>query len=205
MTGSEPTTEDMIRAYLQYLKDPEQLRDEELIAKQRSEAESILDPLAKLVALSELERLEVVDEEPLRKAFVAHAKAWADEKKVTLSAFQTMGVTVDVLRAAGYKLPRVPSSGDATHARPVPTTTTRRRGGRSREQLKELVRARKAGTTFTVRDIADEAGIPAANGISSAQRAIRALVIDGEVTDLGRDPNHAGKGAPPSVYALKST
>lgn len=74
--------EGAVRLYLLYLEDPNKLRDEGEIQRKTQAVLDAKDPIDKLKALRELERVAKVDEAPLRADFVAHAKAWAEAQAI---------------------------------------------------------------------------------------------------------------------------
>jgi hypothetical protein len=86
-TNTTIDAEGAIRQYLLYLEDPNQLRDEAEIQKKTQAVLDAVDPIQKLKALGELERVAKIEEAPLRDSFVQHAKAWADAQGVPVAAF----------------------------------------------------------------------------------------------------------------------
>src|SRR5262245_52093960 len=94
-----------VRSYLVYLDDPSKLRDEGEIQSKTQAVLDAKDPIDKLKALAELERVAKIDEVPLREGFVKHAKEWASDLGVPLAAFREMGVADEVLREAGFDVP----------------------------------------------------------------------------------------------------
>jgi hypothetical protein len=80
MATTTTDAEGAVRLYLLYLDDPGKLRDEAEIQQRTQAVLDAKDPIDKLKALAELERVANVEEAPLRDAFVKHAKAWAEEQ-----------------------------------------------------------------------------------------------------------------------------
>src|SRR6266540_6056206 len=124
MTAAK-TSEEAVRQYLRYLEDPNSLRDEQEIQKKTKAVEGATDPIDKLKAIAELERVASVEEEPIRKGFVEHAKAWAEDTGVPVSAFRQLKVPDEVLREAGFSVPtkgrgRRASGGERQRAKAVP-------------------------------------------------------------------------------------
>src|SRR5687767_3374069 len=89
--------ESAVRQYLLYVEDPGQLRDDTEIQKKTQDVEDAVDPIDKLKAIAELERVSKIDEAPLREGFIAHAKAWAEATGVPATAFRDLKVSDDVL------------------------------------------------------------------------------------------------------------
>src|SRR5262245_4968121 len=104
-TTTKNDAETAVRQYLLYLEDPANLRDEDEIQKKIQAAQDAVDPIDKLKALAELERVSKIEEDPLRQGFVAHAKVWAEQTGVPASSFRELKVPDDVLRAAGFDVP----------------------------------------------------------------------------------------------------
>lgn len=87
------TPEGAVRLYLIYLEDPSKLRDETEIQKKQKAVDEAKDPIDRLKAVAERDRAANVDEAPLREGFVKHAKAWAEEADVPVSAFRELRVS----------------------------------------------------------------------------------------------------------------
>jgi hypothetical protein len=187
--------ENIIRRYLLFVEDPKNLRDERKVQARTQAVLEARDPIDKLKALSELERVATVDEAPLREGFVAHAKAWADDEGIPVSAFRELAVDDDVLRAAGFDVPASP----ARRRRPPPVPRPRRTRAKSVpvEQIKAHV-LRQRGT-FVLTDVqAAVGGSPA-----TVRKAVEDLVESGEVTRVGPVPEHQGRGRAPIQYARR--
>ncbi len=59
--ASSLTPEDHVRLYLQYLEDPESLRDEAAVAKAQVAVDKAKDPIARVKAITQLERAQAVE------------------------------------------------------------------------------------------------------------------------------------------------
>jgi hypothetical protein len=187
----EAAPEDVIRKYLTYLDDPDKLRDEAEIQRAQQAVDDAQDPIERLKALADLERVANVDEAPLREGFVAHAKVWAEEQAIPLSAFRQMNVPDDVLRQAGFELPvgrRRGRRATAGEGRP-------RAKAVSVEEIKAYVSGLKG--TFILTDIM--------NGIGGSQATVRKAVDElieaGQVEKLGPVPGYSGRGRAPVQYS----
>jgi hypothetical protein len=188
-TTPGPDGETAVRQYLLYLDDPAQLRDEAEVQTKTQAVDAAVDPIDKLKALAELERVSKIDEGALRDGFVAHAKAWADQAGIPASGFRELKVPDEVLRAAGFELPpgrrgrSAGSSGGRQRAKAVPV-----------EEIKSYVLAQTG--TFLLADIM--------NGIGGSQATVRKaldeLIDAGQVTKLGPVPNYTGRGRAPIHY-----
>src|SRR5215207_10740409 len=154
MTETAATTpESAVRLYMMYLADPSQLVDAAEVKKLRKAVDTAKDPVDKLRAIAAVERANNADPTSYQQGFVANAKAWAAAEGVPGSAFRSMGVPDDVLRAAGLdggtKRRRGKSKVQAASAR------TRRPSMRS-EQLEQGILAMSG--EFTTKDVVDQVG-----------------------------------------------
>ncbi|HLM63431.1 MAG TPA: hypothetical protein VK306_03960 [Acidimicrobiales bacterium] len=187
--------ENIIRRYLLFVEDPKHLRDEREIQARTQAVLDAKDPIDKLKALSELERVATVDEAPLREGFVAHAKAWADDEGIPVSAFRELAVDDDVLRAAGFEVRASPTR----RRRPAVEARTTRTRAKSVpvEQIKAHVLGQRG--TFVLTDVqAAVGGSPA-----TVRKAVEELVEAGDVTRVGPVPGHQGRGRAPIQYARR--
>jgi hypothetical protein len=185
--------EGAVRLYLLYLEDPAKLRDEAEIQKKSQAATDAKDPIDKLKALAELERVANVDEAPLQEAFVKHAKGWAEEQQIPLSAFRELRVPDDVLREAGFDVPSGrqrrrrggAASGDGRpRAKSVPV-----------EEVKAFVLKQKG--TFILTDVMSGIG----GSPATVRKAVDELVESGQVEKLGPVPDYGGRGRAPTQYS----
>jgi hypothetical protein len=182
--------EGAVRSYLLYLEDPSKLRDEAEIQKKTQAVLDAVDPIDKLKALAELERVAKVDEGPLRDGFVAHAKDWATAQRIPVAAFRELRVPDDVLRAAGFDVAptvdrRRRAAGEAPRqrARSVPV-----------EDIKAFVLAQSG--TFVLADVQSGAG----GSPATVRKAVEELVESGQVEKLGPVEGYAGRGRAPIQY-----
>lgn len=176
-----------VRLYLVYLEDPAQLRD---VAEVQTKTQAVLDaadPIDKLKAIAARQRVASIDEKPLREGFVEHAKTWAAEQHVPVSAFRELRASDDVLRDAGFDVP----------------TGRRGRGvleGRQRakavpvEEIKAYVLAQKG--TFILTDIIGGIG----GSQATVRKAVDELLEAGQIEKLGPVPGYQGRGRAPIQY-----
>jgi hypothetical protein len=184
-----PTPDDAVRRYLQYLEDPASLRDNEEIQKLTSAVLEARDPLDKLKAIAALERAANIDGEPIRKAFVAVARQWAEDNDIPLRAWREMKVTDDTLREAGFRL-----------------TVPQRRGGRAtpsaraRSMPVDDIKQHMVGRVgpFTLGAVGEKFG----GSPATLRKAANELVNDGKLKQLGPDPNHQGVGRAPDLFEV---
>ncbi len=101
--ANEPA-EQAIRRYLQFLANPESVRDDQRIAQLEAQLVGVADVVARLRLLSDIERVKQVDGAPLLDAFLQHARTWATANQVTVGAFKALGVSAVVLAEAGFDL-----------------------------------------------------------------------------------------------------
>lgn len=192
-TSDSADAESAVRLYLLYLEDPGKLRDEGEIQRKTQAVLDAKDPIEKLKALADLERVAKVDEEPLRKAFVEHARAWAEPQGIPASAFRELQVPDDVLREAGFDVPspqrRRRAAGSAEgdgrqRAKAVPV-----------EAIKEFV-LQQTGT-FVLTDVMSGVG----GSPATVRKAVDELVESGQVERLGPVEGYQGRGRAPIQYS----
>jgi hypothetical protein len=191
MTATKSDPEGSVRRYLLYLENPSKLRDDTEIQKKTQAVLDAVDPIDKLKALAELEKVANVDETPLRDGFVTYAREWAETQGIPPTAFHELKVPDDVLRAAG-----LPTSGKRRSG-------ARRAGaaeGRQRakavpvEEIKSFVLATKG--TFILTDVINGVG----GSQATVRKALDELIKDGKLQKLGAAPGHAGRGRAPIQY-----
>lgn len=174
-----------VREYLLYLTDPDQLVDEKEVAKLQARVEAASDPIDRLHAIAEFERVRHPLEDTYRQNFVEHAKRWADENQIPPSAFKALGVSDSALDDAGLE-----SSSPSGH--------------RSRRHHVSVGDVRAAAAeirgTFTAAELA-----AAARGGSpmTVRKAISQMVNSGTIEKLGPTPNWTAPGRAPIQYRNK--
>jgi hypothetical protein len=180
------TGEEAVRRYLAYLEDPEGVRDGAAIADLEARLAKAQDPIEKIRLASELYRAEHVDGSEYRRAFVEHAKGWADAQGIVAEAFVRLGVPVEDLRDAGFPV------GRSRRSRPA-------RARAARVSVEDLKRAALAMTgPFSAADLRGAAGGTPA----TVRKAIDALREDGRLVDLGPDRSWTGRGRSPHLYRV---
>lgn len=186
---NENEAETAVRTYLTFLDDPAKLRDEKEIQKRTQAVLDAKDPLDKLKALAELERVANIDPDPLRKGFVEHVKDWADENNIPLAAFRELKVPDDVLRAAGFDVAaserRNGRQVGRKRAKAVPTS-----------DIKAWVL--KQTDVFLLDDVRNGVG----GSDASIRSVLKGLVKAGKLTDLGAVPDWKGRGRAPLRYQV---
>jgi len=195
-----PTTdaEASVRQYLLFIEDPSSLRDESEIQKKTQAVLDATDPIDKLKALADLERVAKIDEGPLREGFVTHARDWAEAQSIPVKAFQELKVPDDVLRAAGFD---VPAARDRRGRRAIAAGAAAGDGARQRakavpvDAIKGWVLDQKG--TFVLSDVqAGVGGSPA-----TVRKAVEELVEAGQVEKLGPMADYQGRGRAPIQYS----
>lgn len=187
--------EGAVRLYLLYLEDPSKLRDESEIQKKTQAVLDAKDPIEKLKAIAELERVANVDEGPLREGFVKNARAWADEQHVPLRAFQELKVPDEVLREAGFEVPVSRRRGRG--AASAPAEGRQRAKAVPVEDIKSYV-LNKSGT-FLLSDVMSGIG----GSPATVRKAVDELIQAGQVERLGPVPDYHGRGRAPVQYQVK--
>jgi hypothetical protein len=188
----DDTAESAIRNYLLYLEDPRQLVDQQLIDKLRAQARDAVDPIDRLRLFAELERAEHADESRYRLDFVLHAKGWAAANRVTVAAFRQMGLTDELLKAAGL-LADTSRAGRSSRK----SASSSGRSSVTAESIKAHVRSLRG--TFTMADIQSSVG----GSPMTVRKAVQALVDDGTITRLGPVTNWRGRGRAPIAFEVR--
>jgi len=192
-TPAPTVNEAIVRRYLLWLEDPESIKDQDAIKAKAAELADTDDPIRKLALLKDLAELNVSDPTPLRDAFVRVALDYATEHGIPADAFIELRVPEDVLRVAGFQLPRANGSKGPRSAGP---------GVRQRavavpvEEIRAAALARfKVGDTFLLADVADLGGSPA-----TQRKAVDEMVAAGQVERLGPVLNYTGRGRAPIQF-----
>ena len=197
MSNPAPEAEEAIRRYLTFLDDPSKLRDEGEVQRRTVAVLEAQDPIEKLKALALLEKASAIDDQALRVAFVAAAKAWADEHGVSVKAFRELGVPVEVLTEAGFEVPP-----DARR-RTARTAVTGEGGERRRTGVTSAV-IKEATLTFTEPFTIAEVMAKAGGSPLTVRKAVEDLVKEGTVERRGPVPGYAGRGRAPIQYVVVS-
>lgn len=145
------------------------------------------DPIERLKVLAQLQRLRHPVEATYKRAFIEHAKAWAERNDVPPPAFIEMGVPVDVLDEAGL-LP----------VDPPDSATSLGRFGRAVSAERVAAAALRQRRRFT------QPQLRAATGASpmTIRKALAHLIADGKVRVIGPDPDWNKPGRAPLLYEL---
>jgi len=191
-TQDEIDLEAAVRLYLLYLDDPTKLRDEAEIRKKTKAAQDATDPIDKLKALAELERVANSNEQPLREGFIQYAKAWAEEQGVPARAFRELKVPDDVLRQAGFD---VPAGRRRARGATVSTNGRQRAKAVPTEDIKSYILNQKG--TFILTDVMNGAG----GSPATVRKAVDELIETGQVERVGPVPNYAGRGRAPIQFS----
>ncbi len=183
--------EDAVRLYLTFLDDPTKLVDEAAVKRAEAAANNAKDTLARLHALAGLKRAREADGEQLRQDFILHAKRYADDEGIPVSAFREMGVPNDVLAEAGFE--GVPRRGQ------VATGTPRQRAPRMPlEQIKAALH--RLPKHFTLSELAEKAG---GGSPATLRKAVDELIAEGNVARVGPKTDYSGRGRAPIVYEVQ--
>lgn len=182
------TAESAVRTYLQALKDPLSLRNDDEIADLEGRLESSGDQVQRVLLRQKLLDARAPSVDQYEAAFVKHAKAWADDQGVSASAFAAEGVPAHVLRRAGFRV-----RGGRGRA-----ATTRRRttGTRTRVSSEEVRNSIPAKGTFTIKQLEELSG--ASTGV--VRKVVQEELGAGKLKEAGADPDHKGPGRAPVLY-----
>jgi len=167
-----------VRNYLQFLKDPSALRDEQRIAALKAAVSEAADPLDELKRRSELAKAEQLDGSQYRDAFVDHAKAYASDNNIAVEAFRAMGVADSDLRAAGLL-----------------SASKRQSGIRTRVSM-DTIRSAVSSEPFTSKDLEARTGA----AYVTIRKAINDMVAEGVIVEIGPVPNYQERGRVPMLY-----
>lgn len=178
--------EETIRAYLQYLQDPSSIIDADRINELEGKLSAATDPIERVALRQELEQARAGDETAVRDGFVTHAKAWAENQRVSASAFEAEGVPREVLAEAGL----VPKSGRRRRSRGPRVTTE--------DVRKALPKKKTQGVT--VNSLAAKTGA----SVGTVRNVLKEEVEAGRLQDAGPDPEHSGPGRAPTIYKKAS-
>jgi len=185
--------EDGIRSYLGSIGSTSKpMVDREAVKSLKTQVRNTADPIEKLRLLAALEDERagrMPDHSAHEAVFVAEAKAWAADEGISASAFQSLKVPDDVLRAAGFSVSSSRSTGST------------RTGGRAQKIPMEDVQAaaRSLGAQWKLGDLAGALDREPA----TIRNYVNKLVADGSVKDLGDDPQHNGRGRAPKLYTSR--
>jgi hypothetical protein len=192
--SDEDQPERAVRRYLLFLDDPAQLRDEAELQRKTQSVLDAEDPIEKLKAIAELERVASIDEEPLRSGFVTHALAWAGSASVPVSSFRELGVPDEVLREAGFEVPLSPVRSRAR--RPEGSEGRQRAKAVPVEQVKAFILTQEGN--FILTDVISGVG----GSPATVRKAIDELIDAGQVQKLGPVPGYQGRGRAPHRYSV---
>ena len=191
IAATSADAEGAVRLYLLYLDDPSKLRDETEIQKKTQVVLDAVDPIDKLKAIADLERVAQVDEAPLREGFIANAKEWAATNQIPVTAFRELDVPDDVLRAAGFDVP----AGAVGRRRATASSEPRQRAKSVPvDEIKAFVLAQSG--TFVLSDVQTGAG----GSPATVRKAVEELVESGQVERLGPLDGYSGRGRAPIQY-----
>lgn len=189
------TAEAAVRSYLDAVRDPSSLRDDDAIEKLRSQLDEAGDAVERVRLRQQLMDAEQPSVERHEEAFVTHARAWADEHGVTAKAFADEGVAPEVLRRAGFDVPGGRGRGRGAAGRAQAGRPRRTRV--SAEEVRSAI-GQAAGSegTFTIKQLQEVSG--------ASPAVVRRVVAEeeqaGRVANTGTDPDHRGPGRAPVLY-----
>lgn len=188
--------EQVIREYLLFLDDPEQLKDENEVQRLTAVAAETTDPIERLRALTDLSRATQIDGTYYKDNFVAVALEWANANDVGWTAFSDMGVPKDVLAEAGFEVPVRKRSAATRVVQVIKDPDTTRAAPVNKAVIKEA--AMQMVDVFTLSDLREKVG----GSPMTIRAAIDELVAENLVLSLGPDPEHQGKGRAPFIYQV---
>jgi hypothetical protein len=178
-------SESAVRTYLTYLSDPTSLVDAVEVAKLQKKVAAAKDPVDKLLALAAVERANAADPGAYVEGFVANAKQWAASEGIPASAFRSMGVPDDVLRAAGLDGTRRGRGRPKAASGPSRT----RRPSVKADQLESGILTLSG--EFSIKDVADQVG----GSTQPIRSALERLEAQGKVTAAGERAGGRGRAA----------
>ncbi|MCU1392656.1 MAG: hypothetical protein JWM34_1084 [Ilumatobacteraceae bacterium] len=183
-----------VRSYLLFLEDPSKLFDPATQANLEAAVARASEPIERLKAISELKESRMRDRGTYEDAFIRCAKAWAAHNNVPASSFQEIGVSDDVLRAAGLLRP-----GRGRRTLRSVSGVDVRAASVSKVVIKSY--AAKWSGTFTQSDLAERAG----GSPMTLRKAIHELITEGILENRGPSTTHLGPGRAPITYAVRES
>lgn len=184
----ERTSEESIRAYLNFVSDPGSSVDSKEISRLEKLVTSTADPVDKLRVAAQLEQAKAPDGSILQAAFVRDAKRWAEGEGIPVGAFRQLGVPDEVLRKAGLI-----RGAKATSRRRSVERTSRRV---TVEDIKAWALAQPE--VFTIKDVTQAIG----GSLVTANKALQELVVEGALQNLGAAADHKGPGRAPARFTV---
>jgi hypothetical protein len=181
------SAETAVREYLVALKDPSALRDDSTLTDLRTQLDEATDTISRLELRQRIMDVESPSLQRYEEAFVTHAKAWADERQITVKAFAAEGVQPSVLRRAGFAV--------AGRARGIGRSSSRTGPARTRVTTQE-VRSGIGKKPFTVKQLQESSGASPA----VVRKVVQDELAEGRLTEAGKDPDHRGPGRAPVLY-----
>lgn len=210
---AQDRAEDAVRAYLVYLHNPEDLIDQQRVAKAQQRVDRAAgDVVEHLKALAALDQAKVVDEAPLREAFVAAVAEWAADHNISVDRLRDFRVPDAVLVEAKL-LPRKQFERDRAAARararrpPTPKTqvdeppetvvSTNGHSDLDDDHVAMLVEGMPPpGQSFTVAGLAETTGLTK----NAARMRVNRAHADGLIVEAGLDPDTTKPGRQPMQY-----
>ena len=187
----EDGSQTAVRNYLLFLEDPSKLVDHDLIETLSLRAREAKDPIEKLMAYAELDRVQRSDDRKYKLDFILYAKVWAEANAIGVAAFQQLGVHDDVLRSAGLL-----SDGERRGVKGRPEPRAVRRTVSARKVKAHL---RSMHGKFTLTDLYSSVG----GSPMTVRKAIQELIDEGVITRLGPALDWRGRGRAPIVYETR--
>ena len=185
----ESEAELAVRNYLMMLVEPEKLVDAGRIAALEEKIATSTDVLERLRLHTELNQAKLADTGHLKVGFIAHAKAWAAAEGIPASAFRDMGVSDEVLAAAGLIAPM-------RRGRTADSPAAGRRKSVSVADIHSWIE--QSSGPFTVNDVVSAVG----GSPVTVKKAIDQLVDAGRAQKIGPVPDHTGPGRAPTLYQV---
>jgi hypothetical protein len=169
--------ESAVRDYLTFLSDPDSLIDAKEVSRLEGEVAAAKDPIDRLLAMGKLHQAKASDAGTYEKVFISEGKAWADAEGIPASAFEQMGVSRDVLQAAGIIV--VGGRGRGRVRTPMkPPTALRRQAIKSNDLEAGILTLTEP---FSVKDVSDKIG----GSAITVKAAIDRLEAQGKITPAG--------------------
>jgi hypothetical protein len=180
-TVPTPAAEAAVRDYLRALHDPDSLRDDKRVKQLTKQLTSSTDGVKRLRLRQDLLNAESPSIQRYEDGFVTHARAWAQEGGISPKAFSDEGVSLEVLRRAGFNVGR-----------------GRRQSARSRHTrvTADDIRTAIPAGSFTIKQLQDAIGASPA----VVRKVVAEEVQTGRLRNEGTDPDHRGPGRAPLLY-----
>jgi len=191
------TAETAVREYLTLLTAPDSLVDNMEVTRLQEEVAELVDPIQRLMAMAALTRVQSTDPRAYEKAFIEHAKEWANDQGIPPAAFEQRGVPRHVLEAPGI-VPRA-GRGRGRAKAGTPKRAVARRVGVKTDQLEAGILS--LSEPFSIKEVTEKVG----GSTITATKVVKELEVQGKIKAAGERPNERGRASRVWTVATQRT